>query len=192
MSNQADIRLNLIKSFLARHRSQGSARAVPRYPWVPGYRPVPIEILKIWVPLGTGYRGNFKNWVPLGTGYQANFRNWVPLGTGYRANFESWVPLGTGYRANFRSWVPLGTGYRANFRSWVPLGTGYRANFGSWVPLGTGYRKKFRSWVPLGTAQFLKRGYRWVPGIEKILKITNRSFLCTHSLWDIGVKQNQK
>ena len=39
------------------NRDQGSARAVPRYPWVPGvpgYRPVPIEILKIWVPLGTG------------------------------------------------------------------------------------------------------------------------------------------
>ena len=159
-------------------RRQGSARAVPRYPWVPGYRPVPIEILKIWVPLGTGY--------------QANLRNWVPLGTGYRANFRSWVPLGTGYRGNFKNWVPLGTGYQANFRNWVPLGTGYRANFESWVPLGTGYRANFRSWVPLGTAQFSKRGYRWVPGIEKILKITNRSFLCTHSLWAIGVKQNQK
>ena len=75
---------------------QGSARAVPRYPWVPGYRPVPIEILKIWVPLGTGYRENLRNWVPLGTGYRANFKRWVPLGTGYQANFRNWVPLGTG------------------------------------------------------------------------------------------------
>ena len=30
--------------------------------------PVPIEILKIWVPLGTKYRENLRNWVPLGTG----------------------------------------------------------------------------------------------------------------------------
>ena len=46
---------------------------------------VPSEILKIWVPLGTGYRENLRNWVPLGTEYRAYFESWVPLGTGYRA-----------------------------------------------------------------------------------------------------------
>ena len=103
---------------------QGSARAVPRYPWVPGYRPVPIEILKIWVPLGTGYRENLRNWVPLGTGYRANFRPWVPLGTGYRENLRNWVPLSTGYRANFRNRVPMGTGYRPEKK--ILASDGYR------------------------------------------------------------------
>ena len=60
--------------------------------------PVPIEILKIWLPLGTGYRANFGSWVPLGTGYRANLKRWVPLGTGKRQNFRTWVQLGTGYR----------------------------------------------------------------------------------------------
>ena len=39
-------------------QAQGSARAVPRYPW------------PIWVPLGTRYRENLRNWVPKGTGYR--------------------------------------------------------------------------------------------------------------------------
>ena len=53
-------------------QAQGSARAVPRYPW------------PIWVPLGTRYRENLRNWVPKGTGYrpEKNFvYGWVP-GTG--------------------------------------------------------------------------------------------------------------
>ena len=33
-----------------------------------------IKISKFWVPLGTGYRENFRSWVPFGTGevYERN------------------------------------------------------------------------------------------------------------------------
>ena len=72
---------------------QRYARAVPRYPWVPGYRPVPIELLKIWVPMGTGYQPDKKLWVPMGTGYRPDKKLWVPMGTGYRENFHLRRPL---------------------------------------------------------------------------------------------------
>ena len=29
-----------------------------------------IKISKFWVPLGTGYRENFRSWVAMGTGYR--------------------------------------------------------------------------------------------------------------------------
>ena len=49
---------------------------------VPGYRPVPIESLKIWVPLGTGYRENSKF---LGTdGYRVPARKNILGIDGYR------------------------------------------------------------------------------------------------------------
>ena len=77
--------------FYIYYKKQGWARAVP------------IEILKIWVPLGTGYRENFKNWVPLVTGYrpEKNFGyRWLP-GTGQKKI------LGTGSRENFHLCRPL-------------------------------------------------------------------------------------
>ena len=36
-----------------------------------------IKISKFWVPLGTGYRENFRSWVLLGTRYRRNFKRWV-------------------------------------------------------------------------------------------------------------------
>ena len=50
---------------------------------------VPIKISKSWVPLGTGYRKNFRNSVPLGTGYRENLKSLVLLRTGYRRNFRT-------------------------------------------------------------------------------------------------------
>ena len=46
--------------------------------------PNTIKISKSLVPLGTGYRGNFRSWVPLAFWYRGNCRIRGPLGTGYQ------------------------------------------------------------------------------------------------------------
>ena len=82
--------------FYIYYKKQGWARAVP------------IEILKIWVPLGTGYRENFKNWVPLVTGYRPEKKfgyRWLP-GTGQKNIFGT-----DGYRVPSKKifgyrWIP--------------------------------------------------------------------------------------
>ena len=111
--------------------------------------------------------------VPLGTGYRKNFRNWVSLGTGYRENFKKLVPLSTGYRENFRSWVPMGTVYRGNFKRWVPMGTVYRPDKNFWLPMSTRYRPDKFFWV-LGTGQIFNDADPWL-NFESIKNFFNRN-----------------
>ena len=106
--------------------TQGSARAVPRYP---------SKFWKLWVPKGTGYQLEKNFWVPMGTGYRPEKKFWVPMGTGYRPEKNFWVPMGTGYRPEKNLWVPMGTGYRLEKKFWVPMGTGYQENFHLCRPL---------------------------------------------------------
>ena len=109
----------LVVSLVQRCCGHGSARAVPRYPMVSGYRPIPIEISKIWVPLGTGQKKNFGyRWV-LGTGQKKKFwYRWVP-GTGPKKNF--------GYRVLARKKILGIDGYR------VPARRKILGNDGYWV-----------------------------------------------------------